>query len=399
MMFAPPVVAPRPHPRVVETCVGNSRVLMHLDERRLHFLNETATAIWETLGGSSTVEDLTLKLADRFDIEPAVVRTDVETMLARLRSAGLVTVNDLVSRVSSLRAVEPCGAIPEPAFSAGTYRALRANVAIECADAEAASVIGRILEPLRVDTEPDTSIRVRVDSDGRWTVTAAGGEPVATGSRLAAVLRTLAEVNGLAVASVRDHLVLHAAAVSGRGGAVVLPAASNSGKSTLATALVSHGLGYLSDEAAALGPDLVCMPYPKSIALDPGSFPLFPNLAPTPAGGLDLAVSTREWHIDPSSVGRLGRSRSVVAVVCPKWRPGAETRLCRVAPADAMQILLGESFDFAESDRGVFDILGRLVNRVPVFRLGYSDLGEAVEVVARLVDGEPTGIGTVSEAD
>jgi len=397
-MFSPPIVAPRPHPRVVETCVDGSRVLMHLDQRQLHFLNDTAAAIWETLGECQTVEDLTVTLADRFEIEPSVVRSDVDSMLAKLRSAGLVTVNDLITRVSA-HAVDESG---EPmrlgACATGTYRALRANVAIECADPEAAAVIGRILAPIKVDSEPVTSIRIGGDSDGPWRVAVAGCPPIVTGSRLAAVLRAVAEVNSLAVASVGDHLVLHAAAIGGAAGTVVLPAASNSGKSTLATALVASGYGYLTDEAAAIGPDLMCMPYPKSIALDPGSFPIFPNLAPTPTGGLDLAVSTREWHLDPSSVGHVGGPGSVVAVVCPNWRPGADTRLHKVAPVEAMKILLGESFDFKESDEGVFDILGKLVTHVPVYRLGYSDLSEATDVVGRLLDGAATEAGAISES-
>jgi len=376
---------------VVETTVDDSRVLLHLDDRRLHFLNGTAAAIWAALGESATIGELTLRLADRFEVDPAIVRPDVETLLARLRADGLLTVNDSLARVTVTENVHRAA----ETSTSGSFRALRANVAIECDDPEVVSTIEGILAPLRSDDPPCESIRVGVDSEDRWFVAAGGGEPVVAGSRLAAVLRAVSEVNNLAVASVPDHLVLHAGAVSGPAGTVVLPAASNSGKSTLTTALVSTGLGYLSDEAAVIGPEMDCLPYPKAIALDPGSFPLFPGLAPNRAEGLELAVSTREWHVAPSLVGRVGRPGRVVGVVCPNWRPGAETRLCRVAPVDAMQLLLGEAFDFADGGQAVFDILGRLVREVPVYRLGYGRLDEAVETVTEILGGVGQSNGSV----
>jgi len=368
---------------VVETTVDDSRVLLHLDDRRLHFLNGTASAIWAALGESATIGELTLRLADRFEVNPAIVRPDVETLLTKLRADGLVTVNDHLSGVKVRAGVRRAVGAP----GSGSFRALSTNVAVECDDPEVMLTIERVLAPLRSDDPPRELIRVGVDSEDRWFVAAGDDDPVIAGSRLAAVLRAVSEVNNLAVASVPDHLVFHAGAVSGPAGAIVLPAASNSGKSTLTTALVSAGFGYLSDEVAAIDFGLGCHPYPKAIALDPGSFPLFPELAPRQMTGLDLAVSTREWHVDPALVGPAGRAGGVVAVVCPKWRPGAETRLCRVGPVDAMHLLLGEAFDFADGGQMVFDILGRLVRDVPVYRLGYGRLDEAVETVSELLGG------------
>jgi len=211
MMFSPPVVAPRPHPRVVETTVDDSRVLLHLDDRRLHFLNGTASAIWAALGESATIGELTLRLADQFEVNPAIVRPDVETLLARLRSDGLVTVNDHMSGVKVRAGVQRAVG----ASGSGSFRALSTNVAVECNDPEVMLTIERILAPLLSDDPPCESIRVGVDSEDRWFVAAGEGDPVVTGSRLAAVLRTVSEVNNLAVASVPDRLVFHAGAVSG----------------------------------------------------------------------------------------------------------------------------------------------------------------------------------------
>ena len=204
-------------------------------------------------------------------------------------------------------------------------------------------------------------------------------------SRLAAVLRALGEVNDAAVAAAGDDLVFHAGAVTGVEGAVLLPAAANHGKSTLTTALVADGAGYLTDEAAAVGPGLVARPFPKSIVLDPGSFPLFPELVPPTDDGLARALAGREWHIDPRRVGTMAGPTPVRVVVCPHWRAGASTRLHRCAPTEAMQMLLGESFDFAAGGQAAFARLAELVEAVPVYRLGYGDLGEAVARVRALL--------------
>ncbi|NIT99283.1 MAG: bifunctional ADP-dependent NAD(P)H-hydrate dehydratase/NAD(P)H-hydrate epimerase, partial [Actinobacteria bacterium] len=58
-------------------------------------------------------------------------------------------------------------------------------------------------------------LRIARVAENGWTVVVDGGNPVRVGSRLAATLRALAEVNDLAVASVPSDLVFHAGAVCG----------------------------------------------------------------------------------------------------------------------------------------------------------------------------------------
>jgi hypothetical protein len=75
-----------------------------------------------------------------------------------------------------------------------------------------------------------------------------------------------------------ELLFLHAAALDFEGQATLLVAASGSGKSTTAWALLHHGFGYMSDELAPV--DLVSMTvraYPHALCLKtdpPGPYPL-----------------------------------------------------------------------------------------------------------------------------
>jgi hypothetical protein len=261
-----------------------------------------------------------------------------------------------------------------------------------CDDDEITDAIAGVLAPLRSDRSPNVAIEIEIeidtDSESGWLVTAGGAEPVRLGSRLSVVLRAIGEVSNLAVASVPNDLVFHAGAVSAAGRAVVMPAASNHGKSTLTTALVAAGYAYLTDEAAVIEDDLRVRAFLKSIALDPGSFPLFDHLAPADAvNGLSRAIACREWHVDPTFVGATAPSATVAAIVCPHWRAGAATCVSPVAPTEALHLLLGEAFDFAAGGQAVFDRLVRLVQDVPVYRIGYSDLDEAVVAVGEILAG------------
>ena len=59
-----------------------------LDDRRLHVLNPSAGAIWDELGRSTTMADVVLGVADRFAVEPSMVRDDVGRLLDRFRADG-----------------------------------------------------------------------------------------------------------------------------------------------------------------------------------------------------------------------------------------------------------------------------------------------------------------------
>ena len=90
-------------------------------------------------------------------------------------------------------------------------------------------------------------------------------------------------------------------------------------------------------------------------------------------------------------VGRVGGSGPVRVIVCPHWRAGSATRVSRCPSTEALHLLIGEAFDFSAGGQSVLARLGRLVDTVPVYRLGYSDLSEAVEAVGALLD-DPSSV-------
>ncbi|MEK7723903.1 MAG: hypothetical protein AAB336_06110 [Acidobacteriota bacterium] len=64
-----------------------------------------------------------------------------------------------------------------------------------------------------------------------------------------------------------DYVFLHAGAVSFKGSAIIIPAKSFSGKTTLVAELAGRGLEYYSDEYAVIDKDGFLHPFPKQLSM------------------------------------------------------------------------------------------------------------------------------------
>lgn len=369
---------------VLRSSAGGAPVLFNPHDRRLHVLNESAAAVWDRLDRRLTFAELAHELAATFETAASVVQPDVERVIERFAADGLVGATQQ-RLLRPQRFDRPSGPV------AVTVRALDAVLDVIVDPGPVADVVTHVLGPLGGTGTPTGWVAARADEEGLWQVTTSLGAHRRVGTELAAALRLISEVNNAAVAGARDNLVLHAGAVASHGRAVVMPGSSNRGKSTLTAALVRAGFRYLTDEAAALAPTLSCRAYPKAIALDPGSFSLFPELRPAAIGRspatsrLFEQMARREWHIAPETIGTVGEPTPVHAVVCPHWRAGASTRVARLTPTEALHTLLSDAFDFGSGGQPVFETLTKLVSEVPVYRVGYGDLDDAIAAVTDLV--------------
>ncbi len=382
------VVLPQRTEGVHEAVVDRTLVLWNPADRRLRTLNPTAAAIWRLIPAVETLGELTSGVADEFGVAAYRVQADVERVVEDFRSSGLL-------EGSPIR--RPHGSGDTRASGVDTnavtvwVEALDARIAIVVDDPALARAVETDLAPISVGTPTDkhagvSTIVVTTAEGGLIDLTVNGADSVRIGSPVGVVARVLGEVNALAVASVPDHLVLHAGAIGRAGRTVLLPADANSGKSTLTTALVAEGWRYLTDEAAALDGRLMVRPYPKPIALDPGSFHLFPEFAPdTRDDDLWSGRRQRAWYLDPASVGSVGAPTPAHIVVSPRWTEGAATAVTALRPIEALHELLGHAFDFSQGGAHVFEILARLANDVPMYQLNYGDLRAATAAVDRLL--------------
>jgi hypothetical protein len=158
------------------------------------------------------------------------------------------------------------------------------------------------------------------------------------------------------------HVVLHAACVADEpGGAVLLPGRSGAGKSTLAAACVTAGLGYLSDELAAVNVHHgTVTPYPKPLSLDEERL--------VAASTLGMSVST---------------PTAPVAIVFPRYEPGADLHEVPLDLGWTLLALAAHTPNLAAlGGRGLAWLAGLAV-ACPATQLTYGEASLAVPAVRR----------------
>jgi hypothetical protein len=179
----------------------------------------------------------------------------------------------------------------------------------------------------------------------------------------------------------RTHYFVHAAVVSWRERALVLPGLSRAGKSTLALALVQEGAGYLSDELLAFTPAGRAEPLPRAFKIRDECVPYFPELAPR-------FVGTGEGRFLPFEALRadvLAPPAPVGAIAVPSWSPAAADRPERISRGAAFLALAAASLNFGAHREQSLDWLAAMVHESAAFALPWKDPRAAArELLAEL---------------
>jgi hypothetical protein len=167
------------------------------------------------------------------------------------------------------------------------------------------------------------------------------------------------------------HVLLHGTCVAGpRAGGVLLVGGSGVGKSTLAAACVGAGLAYLSDEVVAIDARTgLVAPYAKPLSLDGERL--------VPASALGCVAST---------------AVAPVALVFPRYRPGADTSVVRLDPTWAFAALASHATNLAVLRRTAVARLAGLALACPAFQITHADAGQAAPIVARAAEGAGTPV-------
>lgn len=189
----------------------------------------------------------------------------------------------------------------------------------------------------------------------------------------------------------RSHawLMLHAGVVARGDRALLMPAYSGVGKSTLTAALMCHGYRLLSDEFCAIDPDTGSVsPLLRPICLKNESIdriaerwperPIGPRTEGTHKGTVaHLAPS-------PASVAARKRMARPEFVVFPQYRAGAAAALEPVASTRAFIKLSGNAFNYSLLGEAGFVALTNLLAQCRVYELRYSSFDEALERIDAL---------------
>ena len=242
--------------------------------------------------------------------------------------------------------------------------------------------VERALATLRIDDPARSVYSVRPAGHGKRSLfydDALVGSP-SSDDRLLLLLHW--HINQRVVdGAVSRHTTLHAAAArSPRGGAVLLPAPMESGKTTTVTGLLRAGWDYLTDEAAAVGEDGTVLAYAKPLTIDRGSWLMFPDLRPD-----GVAADASSWLVPATATGAgIADSGKLALIAFPAYRPDEPTSARRLAAGSAAHLLAGSTFHFERNGPRDLACLSQLARTVPAYQLTIGHLATAVELINKL---------------
>ncbi|MFA5886049.1 MAG: hypothetical protein WDA60_19525 [Acidimicrobiia bacterium] len=261
------------------------------------------------------------------------------------------------------------------------------TLALTTCDPRLTDYLHRLYDAFPVAAAADHHYSVEPD-DGRFVFLSDGG-PIGSADHPEGLVSTLVNHCNRRAAEQAPQVLVHAGGVERDGAGVVLPASMESGKTTLTTGLVRAGFRYLSDEAVAIDRTThSVVPYPKPMSLDPGSWPLFPELEPREPFATDGYKET-QWQVPPAAIrgDAVGASCPVAYVVFPRYEAGATTELVPLTRGEALVEMAKNTFRFDTDARPSLEVLAGVVRGAEVYRLPNGSLDEAVACITELFGG------------
>jgi len=243
-----------------------------------------------------------------------------------------------------------------------------------------ASLLDDALLDLRVDEPATHHLSVRRTATGRWKVSWDGTLGYVGREDHLALYDALITLNDQAAASGAQHgPVLHGGCVEVEGRAVAFVGHSGTGKSTLTAAMVRAGHGYIADEVTAIDPDTVVRPFHRPIGLRPNSSAVLGSERPD--GPFDTIYPLRVGN----GWGPLSAGAPLAAVFLVQRGDGVQHSTQQLEPAEALFRLTNETLGGTGNETSMFRHLEWLVHRVPVMRLAYAEVDQAVEYIPRVI--------------
>jgi hypothetical protein len=215
-----------------------------------------------------------------------------------------------------------------------------------------------------------------------------GDELLGRGSQPATLLgRLVWAINQQVIKGTPDRLLLHASAADLDGHGVMVPAKMESGKTTLVTGLLDRGLGYLTDEAASVTPDLVLEGYPKPLSIDQGAWEVVPHHEPSDAEV--AAYFTSQWQVPAQRISHVVKRSRLRLIVFRRYVADTPLRFSRLRPAEAIEPMVESTFvtDRTHLSAGRLRELVAVLEQVPAYELVGGELDEACDVVIRELRG------------
>lgn len=181
-------------------------------------------------------------------------------------------------------------------------------------------------------------------------------------------------------------LLLHSAVLERDGHALLMPAPTGSGKSTLCAALAWRGWRLLSDEMTLFSlEDGRLLANPRPVSLKNKSVGVIAAFEPracltrvyrgTPKG--DVAY----MRAPPGAVARAQDTAVPALVIAPAYAAGSPAILKPLTKVEAFRLLTDNAVNYSSLLKPGFDVVTGLAENCACYTLTYSDLAEAIELI------------------
>lgn len=270
------------------------------------------------------------------------------------------------------------------------FRLLQTHVAFHSSDPNWVSLARRVWEPFV--SPPDggaLSASIEPIADG-WRVRVSNGPPLTSNDPwllLAHLANVLEEWALTGAAGVQGF---HAAAVTKREGALLLPGPSGAGKSSITLELLRLGWSYLSDDFAPIdrGNGRI-IPFPKALGIkDPERWPFYAALW----DGISdwLPPPRRFFCVPPAKLGSVASEPTRPRfVVFPHFERGTDLVLEELSAARALALASQQVESSPESLR----VLARMCRTTRAASLAFGDSRAAATLLDKWVGQEVAGSG------
>ncbi|RWA77250.1 PqqD family peptide modification chaperone [Mesorhizobium sp.] len=352
--------------------VGGQNILFSPSRQAIFAVNDTAAEIWRSLEEGTPPQAISLEMA-RSGVDSREANRHVETALEDWQRLSLIrpcapsppsSAQELVSQVVAIAGL--CIRIVYPAACAFPAITVFRHLEVQ---RETADILLQMVEQ---------GGRVHLFRNGDWVLSCSPDE-------LPVMLK------GQLLTEVLDHgayeLAVHAAALVRNKRMVLVCGNPGAGKTTLTMALVHAGFGFASDDVTLLDSNGHGVGLPFAPAVKAGAWPLLaeycPDLYAVPVSRRPDRRRVR--FAMPGEFVPLPPSPTAIGyVVLLRRSRDSKAGLEPVDPAGALRGLLNGAFSPGRELSGAaFDVLTQIIGSAQAYRLTYSGLDDAAELITR----------------
>jgi len=370
---------------LLQTPLGQSRLLARPGDRRLSLLDAPAAALWDLHAGGLAAESLAELIGAHFALSLATAREEVRQLLASWQEAGLLDARPPPPALLLDQPDDPViprpRAAPQPEAGIPLVVADR-RLALLCDHPGLKTRLARLLPGTEVQ-RPWVDHQLHLQGGpAAWRLTLDGDDLEGGQGLDAALVALLAALTELGCRPAERLIVLHGAGlVAPDGTGLLLIAPGGSGKTTLAAALDAAGYGLLSDDVVPVGLVGELWGLGLPLCLKPGSWPVLASRRPALAGQPATARAGGAVRYLPALSPRPAVAPRTGALFLSRYRPGQPPSCVPSGPEAALRGIIEAEAVLRALTQAKLDAFARWLGGTPAYHLEYPDLDQALALI------------------